>query len=65
MTNTAYHESYGERPVALLSAIKKFNVSPADFQTMEYMDMSDDEMLDFINRHSHKGYFNSGSLLGW
>lgn len=35
MTNTmTFHESYGELPKGTLSIIKRYNVSPADFDLM-------------------------------
>ena len=65
MTKTTYHEFYGEIPVGLMRAIKKHNVSPADFQRMEYKEMSFSEMLDFIKDNSPNGQFSPYSLFGY
>lgn len=51
---TVFNEWYGEIPVALNRAIKKYNVSPSDFQTLEHYGLSHNEMLDAIKRHSIK-----------
>lgn len=32
--NMTFHESYGNLPVNILSLVKRFNVSPADFDMM-------------------------------
>ena len=42
-----FHESYGHLPVSTLRLIKKFNVSPADF----------DLMLDILNAGTSSGVF--------
>lgn len=52
-----YHESYGELSVAVYNAIKKYNVSPADYMEMEHL--SQDEILSTILENSPKGYFDS------
>jgi hypothetical protein len=43
-----FHESYGDIPRALLALIKKRNVSPADYYTMEYM-LGEGEFQSFYN----------------
>lgn len=60
-----YHETYGEIPITLMRTIKKNNVSPADFQSMEYKGMSHGEMLNFIKDNSPNGQFSSYSLFGY
>lgn len=34
MSNMTFHESYGNVPVSILSLIRRYNVSPADFDLM-------------------------------
>lgn len=52
-----YHESYGELSTAVYNAIKKYNVSPADYMELEHL--SQDEILSTILENSPQGYFDS------
>lgn len=54
---TVYNEWYGEIPVALNRAIKKYNVSPSDFQDMEHWGFSPEDMVEVIKNYSPNGYF--------
>lgn len=54
-----FNEWYGEIPVSLNRMLKKYNVSPADFQTLEsYFGDNWANIQDAIRDYSPKGYFN-------
>lgn len=55
-----FNEYFGEIPVSLNRAIKKYNVSPADYWELEdYFGENFGEILAAIKRGSPKGYYQS------
>ena len=57
MAIMVYNEWYGEIPRKLNGMLKRYNVSPSDFQTMEVEGLSHDEMVDAILANSPNGMF--------
>lgn len=58
-TKTVFMEEYGYVPVYIQQLIKKFDVSPSDFDLMfiAYPDFSWDDVSVFIENNSTRGYF--------
>jgi hypothetical protein len=54
-----FHELYGEIPYRLLSAIKRYKVTPAEFYMMEAMNLSGTDMWTHIIENSPNGYYQA------
>lgn len=54
-----FHESYGRLPESTLALIRRFNVSPADFDLMTYDSLVPDwdEIDEHIISHSETGMY--------
>jgi hypothetical protein len=65
MMTMTFHESYGSLPSKLLTAYRKYNVSPADHDTIlahfdkTWLDTDIDwpSVLEFVESHSVDGIF--------
>lgn len=56
---TVYHESYGEVQVKTLNMIRKYNVSPSDFDELCGIFGCDEEYIqDAIVEYSPNGFYN-------
>lgn len=59
-----FHESYGDLPKRLLTMVRKYNVSPADWDALR--DLFGDEwtaIMEFIDTNSTSGYYNPSRYL--
>lgn len=59
-----FHESYGDLPKNLLTLVRKFNVSPADWDALRAL-LGDDwgAIMDLITTCSPNGYYQPSIYL--
>lgn len=67
MAKMVYDEFYGELTFALRAAIRKNNVSPSDYQMLEYEfgQGNYDAILTAIRERSTTGYYREPMRSGW
>lgn len=55
-----FDENYGELPTIVLGAVKRYNISPADFDLIMTLASDWDDVYSHIVRNSQSGHYNPG-----